>query len=161
MRWEVTQTLSSRGRRSRNKVSVGEPAEGSLPNIHIPTVLTVLVHWVGLFVSRLISLVCWFFLGSILSFKGKSAKRSKHPWERETREAAHFTLTPTRCTSPACVARALLRRARGPLAAACSGCPCAERGLLCLLHGNNRPLFAHTNTTKDNSQQRMSWLSQR
>jgi hypothetical protein len=34
---EVTQTLSSRGRRSRNKVSVGEPAEGSLPNIHIPT----------------------------------------------------------------------------------------------------------------------------
>ena len=28
---EVTQTLSFRGRRSRNKVSVGEPAEGSLP----------------------------------------------------------------------------------------------------------------------------------
>ena len=27
---EVTQTLSLRGRRSRNKVSVGEPAEGSL-----------------------------------------------------------------------------------------------------------------------------------
>ena len=27
---EVTQTLSFRGRRSRNKVSVGEPAEGSL-----------------------------------------------------------------------------------------------------------------------------------
>ena len=34
---EVTQTLSSRGRRSRNKVSVGEPAEGSLPKIQIPT----------------------------------------------------------------------------------------------------------------------------
>jgi hypothetical protein len=42
MRREVTQTLSSRGRRSRNKVSVGEPAEGSLPKIHIPTVFTVL-----------------------------------------------------------------------------------------------------------------------
>ena len=28
---EVTQTLSSRGSKSRNKVSVGEPAEGSLP----------------------------------------------------------------------------------------------------------------------------------
>jgi hypothetical protein len=27
---EVIQTLSSRGRRSRNKVSVGEPAEGSV-----------------------------------------------------------------------------------------------------------------------------------
>ena len=29
---EVTQTLSSRGSKSRNKVSVGEPAEGSLSN---------------------------------------------------------------------------------------------------------------------------------
>ena len=29
---EVTQTLSSRGSKSRNKVSVGEPAEGSLTN---------------------------------------------------------------------------------------------------------------------------------
>ena len=28
-----TQTLPSRGRRSRNKVSVGEPAEGSLVNL--------------------------------------------------------------------------------------------------------------------------------
>jgi hypothetical protein len=50
MRREVTQTLSSRGRRSRNKVSVGEPAEGSLPKIHIPTVFTVLS-----FVSSLLS----------------------------------------------------------------------------------------------------------
>ena len=33
---EVRQTLFSRGRRSRNKVSVGEPAEGSL-NLSIPT----------------------------------------------------------------------------------------------------------------------------
>jgi hypothetical protein len=31
MPWEAAQTLSFRGRRSRNKVSVGEPAEGSLP----------------------------------------------------------------------------------------------------------------------------------
>ena len=31
MLWEAVQTLSFRGRRSRNKVSVGEPAEGSLP----------------------------------------------------------------------------------------------------------------------------------
>ena len=30
MSWEVRWTLSFRGRRSRNKVSVGEPAEGSL-----------------------------------------------------------------------------------------------------------------------------------
>ena len=29
--WEVKQTFLLRGRRSRNKVSVGEPAEGSLP----------------------------------------------------------------------------------------------------------------------------------
>ena len=32
---ENTQTLASRGRRSRNKVSVGEPAEGSLAHINI------------------------------------------------------------------------------------------------------------------------------
>ena len=32
---EAVQTLSFRGRRSRNKVSVGEPAEGSLPPIHL------------------------------------------------------------------------------------------------------------------------------
>ena len=31
---EDTQTLSFRGRRSRNKVSVGEPAEGSLSFLH-------------------------------------------------------------------------------------------------------------------------------
>jgi hypothetical protein len=37
---EVTQTLSFRGRRSRNKVSVGEPAEGSLPIDPLPTVST-------------------------------------------------------------------------------------------------------------------------
>ena len=29
--WEDVQTVSSRGSKSRNKVSVGEPAEGSLP----------------------------------------------------------------------------------------------------------------------------------
>ena len=33
--WEVEQTSSSRGRRSRNKVSVGEPADGSLTQILI------------------------------------------------------------------------------------------------------------------------------
>ena len=32
---EVKQTTSLRGRRSRNKVSVGEPAEGSLTFTHI------------------------------------------------------------------------------------------------------------------------------
>ena len=37
---EVTQTLSFRGRRSRNKVSVGEPAEGSLPMHPLATVST-------------------------------------------------------------------------------------------------------------------------
>ena len=37
---EVAQTLSFRGRRSRNKVSVGEPAEGSLPIDPLPTVST-------------------------------------------------------------------------------------------------------------------------
>ena len=35
---EAVQTLSFRGRRSRNKVSVGEPAEGSLP-VFPPTLL--------------------------------------------------------------------------------------------------------------------------
>ena len=34
---EAVQTLSFRGRRSRNKVSVGEPAEGSLPVSSTPT----------------------------------------------------------------------------------------------------------------------------
>ena len=34
---EAVQTLSFRGRRSRNKVSVGEPAEGSLTRIHFNT----------------------------------------------------------------------------------------------------------------------------
>ena len=33
---EVIQTLSSRGRRSRNKVSVGEPAEGSVTHENNP-----------------------------------------------------------------------------------------------------------------------------
>ena len=32
-RWKVGQTWSFRGSKSRNKVSVGEPAEGSLKNI--------------------------------------------------------------------------------------------------------------------------------
>ena len=32
---EAVQTLSFRGRRSRNKVSVGEPAEGSFARIHV------------------------------------------------------------------------------------------------------------------------------
>ena len=34
---EAVRTLSFRGRRSRNKVSVGEPAEGSLPVFPTPT----------------------------------------------------------------------------------------------------------------------------
>ena len=33
-RWELNQTCSFRGSKSRNKVSVGEPAEGSLTRIH-------------------------------------------------------------------------------------------------------------------------------
>ena len=37
---EDTQTLSFRGRRSRNKVSVGEPAEGSLSFLHPHPVCT-------------------------------------------------------------------------------------------------------------------------
>ena len=41
MLWEAAQTLSFRGRRSRNKVSVGEPAEGSLPVFPPPPVRTV------------------------------------------------------------------------------------------------------------------------
>jgi hypothetical protein len=36
---EAVQTLSFRGRRSRNKVSVGEPAEGSLPVFPPPTLV--------------------------------------------------------------------------------------------------------------------------
>ena len=39
MFWEVAQTLSFRGSKSRNKVSVGEPAEGSLPNTNILSTL--------------------------------------------------------------------------------------------------------------------------
>jgi hypothetical protein len=43
---EAAQTLSFRGRRSRNKVSVGEPAEGSLP-VFPPTRMrtSYLYHW--------------------------------------------------------------------------------------------------------------------
>ena len=43
---EAVQTLSFRGRRSRNKVSVGEPAEGSLP-VFPPTRMRTshLYHW--------------------------------------------------------------------------------------------------------------------
>ena len=41
---EAVQTLSFRGRRSRNKVSVGEPAEGSLPVFPPAPVRTVLFH---------------------------------------------------------------------------------------------------------------------
>ena len=39
---EVRRTLPFRGRRSRNKVSVGEPAEGSLPNASLRRVLRTL-----------------------------------------------------------------------------------------------------------------------
>ena len=39
MPWEAAQTLSFRGRRSRNKVSVGEPAEGSLAGSFHPHLL--------------------------------------------------------------------------------------------------------------------------
>ena len=42
---EDTQTLLFRGRRSRNKVSVGEPAEGSLPVSSTRTMRTVAVLW--------------------------------------------------------------------------------------------------------------------
>ena len=41
---EAVQTLSFRGRRSRNKVSVGEPAEGSLSFLH-RTLSTVLLNY--------------------------------------------------------------------------------------------------------------------
>ena len=45
--WEVEQTSSSRGRRSRNKVSVGEPAEGSLTLISWARVLLLAANAVG------------------------------------------------------------------------------------------------------------------
>jgi hypothetical protein len=45
MPWEAVQTLSFRGRRSRNKVSVGEPAEGSLPVSSTPTAAHRLLNW--------------------------------------------------------------------------------------------------------------------
>ena len=49
---EAVQTLSFRGRRSRNKVSVGEPAEGSLPVFPPRTRANVwvsvrVVHWLA------------------------------------------------------------------------------------------------------------------
>jgi hypothetical protein len=52
-RREVGQTWSFRGSKSRNKVSVGEPAEGSLPKDNLSTLkdltfvlaLTVLYFW--------------------------------------------------------------------------------------------------------------------
>ena len=51
---EDTQTLSFRGRRSRNKVSVGEPAEGSLSFLHPHSVYLSLFY---LFVG--VWCVCW------------------------------------------------------------------------------------------------------
>ena len=47
---EDTQTLSFRGRRSRNKVSVGEPAEGSLSFLHPHTVYCSVFYGLGLVV---------------------------------------------------------------------------------------------------------------
>ena len=55
---EAVQTLSFRGRRSRNKVSVGEPAEGSLSFLHPHTAyLTVLTGGV----ARCVLVACGVF----------------------------------------------------------------------------------------------------
>ena len=43
--WEVNQTWSFRGSKSRNKVSVGEPAEGSLTRIHVSTLLNPVLRY--------------------------------------------------------------------------------------------------------------------
>ena len=62
---EAVQTLSFRGRRSRNKVSVGEPAEGSLPVFPPALVRTGssgLFLWGGVGFGRRLAicvLVCW------------------------------------------------------------------------------------------------------
>ena len=44
---EVAQTCPFRGRRSRNKVSVGEPAEGSLSFLHTHSVYRCRLVWLG------------------------------------------------------------------------------------------------------------------
>ena len=87
---EDTQTLSFRGRRSRNKVSVGEPAEGSLSFLHPHSVYLSLFY---LFVG--VWCVCW--RGSF----SLSAPRSSRTLLRQTRlEAARFVCVlplPLRC----------------------------------------------------------------
>ena len=54
MSWEVRWTLSFRGRRSRNKVSVGEPAEGSLKIIQ-PTLWIVFEGTSASFLDEFVS----------------------------------------------------------------------------------------------------------
>jgi hypothetical protein len=71
---EDTQTLSFRGRRSRNKVSVGEPAEGSLSFLHPHSVYLSLFY---LFVG--VWCVCW--RGSF----SLAAPRSSRTLLRQTR----------------------------------------------------------------------------
>ena len=64
---EVAWTLSFRGRRSRNKVSVGEPAEGSLTRIHIQTCIDCELifgsdHWL----VAACCIACWLLVTSNL-----------------------------------------------------------------------------------------------
>ena len=64
---KVMQICSSRGRRSRNKVSVGEPAEGSLTRIHIQTCIDCELifgsdHWL----VAACCIACWLLVTSNL-----------------------------------------------------------------------------------------------
>ena len=45
--WEFPRILASRGRRSRNKVSVGEPADGSLESTLNKSTLLLFSYYVG------------------------------------------------------------------------------------------------------------------
>lgn len=133
---EVRRTLPFRGRRSRNKVSVGEPAEGSLPNASLrlrpanscagPVISSSLPGWVGR--GRRSALSC-------------ALRRLARP--AAPRRLARPADSTTHTRKPPRWQRGAYRTRKGV-----EGSRIPQR---------KRP----SSEPKDNSQQRISWLPQR
>lgn len=133
---EVRRTLPFRGRRSRNKVSVGEPAEGSLPNASLRRVLRTRAPLAS--PSPL-----------LLCLRGRGAGAAPYPaltaaWRARRRSRLLGRAAGAKRIQPR--TRDAPRRGRG------------TKGSRRLAHPERkRPSQEPT----DNSQQRISWLPQR
>ena len=165
---EAVQTLSFRGRRSRNKVSVGEPAEGSLPVFPPSTrVRTWAVAPASLSRARRLRLLlacarrCVRLLDAraralrLLCVLGRRAQRGGR--------GSHRHCSCARARPPVGDARALSSRARPPSVVVCPFLAvraCASCGFG--PHARARPrLSQETCEHTHNSCRWISWLSQR